>query len=204
MRDVSSVRREHLLRKMELRGMEEATIRSRLLRDGISPQIVDGVMQGKGNTTMWRSLSKLMEEPEGAFEFDELVSNQEVAIQTGTLMYGNSVRCLARSRHFPDVGALEVLVQPSVTSMYSRFFQYLFNCGNERIQAEWDGHKHSLEPLGSMVIKPFVEISLSCPGSCKVFVAKVPGCVSLDTVKECSLFAESGFQRLTSNKSKWW
>jgi hypothetical protein len=89
--------------------------------------------------------------------------------------------------------------------MYSRFFQYLFNVGGNPIEAEWDGHTHSIEPNGSMVLKPFVSMLVSSvTGESKLFVAKVPGCVSLQTTKECALFAQEGFQMMTSNKSKWW
>ena len=206
MRNVKSVRRELLLRKMELRGMAEANVSSYLLAEGIPPPDVQKILSGDGSDSIWKKLSNFFSEGEAAFNVDELCANEEVAIQTGSVIFQNGVRCLARSRHISDAGALEILVGSSLkTPMYSRFFQYLFNVGGNPIEAEWDGHTHSIEPNGSMVLKPFVSMLVSSvTGESKLFVAKVPGCVSLQTTKECALFAQEGFQMMTSNKSKWW
>jgi hypothetical protein len=80
----------------------------------------------------------------------------------------------------------------------------MFNASDCAIEVEWDGHAHTLEPYGSMISKPFLTINFKSSDSAKLFVVKVPGCVSLHTLEECSLFAESGFQKMTTNKTRWW
>ena len=204
MRRPASVRRQRLLRKMELRGMSEENVQFYLLSQGLNVEKVTNILRGEGGDESWNLLAEFMEESSGAFTVRELVLNEEVAVQKGTIMHQNGIRCLARSRHFPDVGALEVSVDKTGANLYSRFFQYVFNTSDCDVEVTWDGHVHTLSRYGSLVAKPFINITATSKGTSKLFVAKVPGCVSLAALHECALFAEEGGKRMMTNNSKWW
>lgn len=201
-RNPASVRKQLLLRKLELRGMDEENLSSHLLAEGIDYEAVAGVFEGKGDENIWRLIAERMGEP-GCFDVMPLLPNEEVVVQRDRIMHSPNIRCLARSRHLPDCGAVEITTSAEGTTLDSRFFQYMFNAGNTDIECEWEGRTHKCAPSGSLVVKPFVPVTLRGDQGC-VYIVKVPGPVNTHVLGECSLFGQRGLDTMTTNTKAWW
>merc|ERR1712107_854633 len=119
------------------------------------------------------------------------------------IMHCPNMRCLARSRHLPDCGAIEVHTTTEGTTIDSRFFQYFFNAGQTDVVCEWEGRLHICCPMDTLVVKPFVPVTLKGDRGI-MFIVKVPGPVSTNVLEECSLFAAKGLNTMTTNTQAWW
>lgn len=195
-RDVASVRRQLLLRKLELRGMTEDYLRSHLLAEGVDHEDAARALEGEGDASVWELIAERFGEP-GCLDVLPLLPDEEVVIQRDRPVPSPGIRCLARSRHLPDCGAVELRTTPEGLTLDSRFYQYFFNTSDAGVVCEWEGRRAVCGPMDTLVAKPFVPVTLK-GGAGRVLVVKAPGAVGAQLLGECSLLAPGGLDTMTA------
>ena len=199
-----------LERFSNLRGTTPEKIKMILLAEGYSIETLENVfVGGSQDTLVIQKLASILAIPSEELMISQLNADEEVTYASTPFetKEPHPIDCktpLATNLHFPDVGGYEWTLSGS-TSLISQYFDYIYNYGKSPVTIEWLNHSQILEPGGSVLLKPFIDVTYTSRDSvAHLVVCKVGGCVNNRVMHECSLFEQHGLKTTTKNICQWW
>lgn len=220
-RNAAHVFMKKVERFSELRGLSPTDVQRMLLNQGYAAEAVEGTMSFTAvDPAVIQSMSEIMCIPVGELQILQLEVDEEVTYTTAApaLSVGSAdgsavdhKSALASCRHQPDVGGFSwrLCGTSTLAAGKSQFFNYIYNYGEVPCNLLWDGQEQTLYQGDSVVVKPFMEVTLSSQKvrdqhyMATLVVCKVAGCVNNNVMNECSLFAAEGLAAMTTNNTKW-
>ena len=207
-RDAAGVLRRKLERFSELRGMCVNDLLHALEAQGHSTEAVQSTFAGSAaDPAVLDGISDILNVPRHMFEIAQLEPEQEVTYTAAAESNGNMQQstkyALASCKHQPEAGGYNwhLCGEEKCTS---QFFNYIYNYGDQDVYLDWgESGQQTVSHGDSVLIKPFVQVKFEGTNA-KLVVCKAPGWLNESVMHECSLFAEEGLLRMSTDTNQWW